>query len=320
MAIQKTYKLHSVRYEQTSPATIDVVIPAVESIETSIEADIEREIMPQDIYSRSAILRTPNLGSTFATKALKTALDIADLGLGGGCLSDNTTITLYFAQYDCKAILAGANHLSYKIDRGIIVPRTLQANHAADAVLTYGITAVGDSGGNAPFEKSSNVALPTYADTGDRWSMHIAQVNGAAVTAKKSIGIEFGARIETEGADDEVFDTLAMLTSVLPVVTIGGVNPEWFSDGFTGSTGLLIPFEGEKIAHADSSFTLKRRVGGEFNPVNAIEFAFGGPAYFSNPVSGQGVQLATSELRVEPIAIGANDPITIDTTIDLTPP
>jgi hypothetical protein len=308
MAIPAVYKLYAVRYQDTG-IPIDVVIPAMMSGEATTQAEIEREVLPGSIHPKTSIFRLTQAALNFETKQVRAALN--GLGLSAQCMSATQTLTLYFALYDCNKIVTAGPHLAYAINRGVLFPRQLQANHQADAMIGYGVVAVYD-GSNAPIVRSEPASLPDIAPADDdshRWHLYTSTINGQVAVGKKTFSIDWTANVQTDGADNEDYDSVAVLDSLLPQVSLGGVDPTWFHSGATPSDGLQIPLAGLTISRSNTEVVLKKR---NVVPATAehIDLQFGGPAHFPTIISAQNQQLPTTQFRVDPIQEGANLPVT----------
>lgn len=311
MALTNIWKLHSIMLVDGDASPTHQYIGSLSDLSMPIDANVVRDLTAGNIYATAGRIEFRSQGLTFTTMMVKKAIDL--VGLGGICFpvapaGQWDKIRVYLAKMDCGAPASGAVHREITLHKGAMVPTNLTVDHQGDLALSYQILGVYD-GTNNPATVLDNVTLPgagNFSDQVYRWTMHTAQINGVAMLGKKSINIDFGATTQTEGADSDPADSVAMIQSVLPIVTINGVLPTWFD---TLSVGAM----GSSVAHADSDVLFQRR---DTTGVTAehIKISFAGPAYFDNLAQGNATDPARTSVRVEPVEDSSgNAPLVIDT-------
>lgn len=202
--------------------------------------------------------QSPTMG--FSTFSIKDAIDL--VGLLGYDIAANVAGFTQYAQAhaDGGTRSAGATHKSYQSLKGMLVPRTLSVDHQGDAVLTVEGVVTWDGAAALPVIVSDAVALPAgLPGDVDRFTLGPALLGGITFTAKRSLSIDFGLGLVPEGADSDIWPTFASIRRRAPSLTLGGIDPDWFSE----ASGIGL--EGLLANNASTSvFLRKRKLGGTF--------------------------------------------------------
>jgi len=325
MAVDYIYKVHSIEYVPlTDPVTpplsgdpdLTPTVAALTSVSMPVQANVTREVQAGDIFATSGRIEFTSVDLSFTTNMAQKLLQI--VGIDGLCMDPLVGhLNVYVARYECNGPSAGAVHRRYTITKGLFFLQSINTEHQGDATVSAQIRAVYEDGGGDPVSVTDNVALPNATQIGDlsgRWTLHEGthnSVNGNAVSRKRSLNIDFGVSTSTQGADSDTFDSFASIDSVLPVVTVQGVDPRWFD-----TLGLTI--DGKAVTHANTSFILRKRDGaGGFIADNVtdahIRIRANGPAYYDQLLNGNSTDAATMSFRVEAIqAANGDTPLMID--------
>lgn len=284
------------------------VIHGVTSMSIRANSEIQKETSSGSVYADTIHLQTVRPVATFSTFDLPQAIDT--LGLLGKCIIADGThpgISLFGQKQTCAGVASGSVHDEYLIKAGIVVPRTLSVDHRGNAQLTYEIYAAYD-GTNAPVLRNASVALPTYASVG-RWTMHDLRFDNAApLEGKRNISIDFNPGILQEGADSEQYESVVSLSSLMPRVTVTGVDTSWF----TTVAGIL----GDQVSHATTFVRLRKR-DVDIATAEHVVINFNGLVTWDTLFDGNSDSPATCSLACDVNYDGTNAPIAAQTAQSL---
>ena len=131
----------------------------------------------------------------------------------------------------------GSGGRSVAVATGVIYPTALRCDHKGDATLD--VTAVvTSSDGNSPFVFSTSV---TVANDNVRWTIPASFTwCGVTVGQIKSIEIDFGITVETEGDGSALWPSIAHIGQRHPKFTVTTTNLALISS-FSGRTGRPDP-------------------------------------------------------------------------------
>jgi len=322
MALDKIWKVHSIERVPDSGAPLtptNDTIAALTSVSMPVQASVQRQVDAGHIFATTGHIDFESVDLQFTSMMAEAMINL--IGVRGRCIKQpgGETINVYVAQYGCDGPLAGDVHRRYSMNTGILFPNTATCDHRGNLAISATMRAVFEGTGTGPVTISDGVNLPSAAQIGDqsgRWSMHSGtktQVNAKDVTNKRNINIDFGISTSTQGADSEVFDTFASLDSVLPVVSVQGVDPTWFDT-------VELTINGKEVTHANTRIPFRKRdgAGGYIDDATAvhIEVTAHGPAYFPDLLSGNGTDPASTSLRIEPVEDSSgNSPLIINTGV-----
>ena len=255
MGVSATYRLHSIVLDQDGSAGLGpVLLRGLTSKEITSDSEVVQDLTGSSVLPTSARVIRRNAGLNFSSFDLDTVLRTIPLtGVCGG-ITD-----VYFALHDCGGIPSGAVHKRYRIRGTAIALDNLTAAHQGDATISGRVLAVGD-GVNAPVEVAfstlpnpSGFAGYVLADGETaRWYMREATTNGVLTTGKQNFNLNYNPTISSVGADGEDYDTWTTIDSVLPEITVDGINLNWFNL-------LGFNFEGDSVEHLDTIFNFAKR-------------------------------------------------------------
>ena len=328
MAVQDVYKLHSIEFDDaSSPTTFAFGSMANGSMPT--DSEVVREQNAGRIFpSHSHVaFRAANINLT--TWNIGTAL--WKLGTEGICIATATGppakrgVSVYVARYTCNSI-AASGHVRYTAPKGLVHPTTLSVDHQGNCQLGIMVVGVSEDGVNEPLIKEEGVTLPDLTASYDisgqahneaaRWTMDQTTVRGIALLQKKSINIEWGAQVQSEGADSEGFDTWSSLNSMLPTIRFVGIDPHWWRAASPGPAGPVDNLGGSRALHANTSLYFRKR---EVTPATTehVLISAGGTLMMDDAFNVTGNDVGRSNMRLDTIEDGANKPlaITVNTAI-----
>lgn len=276
------------------------------------------------LYATVAYLENVSPVGSFTTLNLKRAIEV--IGLTAKCITNDTNpgIHQYFQLQGCEGPEAGAVHRRYTTGKGVLYPRSLSVDHRGDAEMVYELATVYD-GQNDPVAVTENVALPAVTDDDDRYTMSQFDIAGITfdtdhaadpqydseteVIGKRSINIDFQPTVSSAGADSELYDSVQSITSVLPLITVTGVDIKWFKT-------VAEAIGRDKSTAADITFYMSRR-----NSLPAalehIRFQTQGFISWDSIVSGTPTEASTASFQISCISEGGNIPIigTVDVAL-----
>ncbi|MFZ5785119.1 MAG: hypothetical protein ACOY3Y_01645 [Acidobacteriota bacterium] len=268
-----------------------------------------------DVYARFLALYAQKIAPGFTTTAIAAALGLC--ATTGASLADMTGGLKLYAQKhaDGGTRTAGAAHRSYGFARGILLPRQLTVSHQGDATLSYDAVIVSADGINAPMTITDATALPASAvGPSERFTLGPVTVGGVALSQKTQLQIDFGIDAVAEGADSDIWDTLASIREIQSTIRITGSDPEWLK-----STN--IPLEGKAATHLNTSIYLRKRAHGGTFVAGAteehIKITADGLAYVDQVMSASGNNPSETTLVIATRYDGTNAPLVVDTAAAL---
>jgi hypothetical protein len=284
----------------------------VRSMSINANPTVRKEVATGSKFAASASLENLAPVANFTTTHLKQAIDF--LGVSGKCIESDGThpgFDIYVQLQGCEGPESGSVHRRYRIEKGIIVPRTLSVDHRGDAAMTFDVLATYD-GVNDPIEVTDAVAipatsLPATVGKDDRYTMDKMLFAGSDVEGKRSINIDFGSQTTSEGADSLPFDTVQAITAILPVLTVTGVDIKWLA--------TILDMRGESVLNASpiDVYLKKRNVAAA--TAEHIRLRSQGLANWDNFLTAQPDSPSTAAFRVDLLEEGANAPIAVNTAI-----
>lgn len=241
------------------------------SATSSANTEVESEQSAASTLADNATLKRIRPTIQFTTHDLKAAIDA--FGLFGKCIvadANDEGLAFYGQKQGCTGPESGSVHDKYLLQNALVVPNSLSVSHQGNVALTYDVYTRYD-GTNAPVVFTQNNALPTITlGPVGRWGMYqmtVGTSSAADVTGKRDIRLDFGASVTQEGADSEIQDSVVSLSSLLPVLSVRGVDTSWFS--------TVAPLAGAATSWTYTKLILKRRDKGLSDATN-LTMSFNG--------------------------------------------
>lgn len=227
------------------------VVGGMQNAAINTGTEVRQETSSGEVFARWAAIVAQNPGLAFTTVDLDGALGL--IGATGLDLETSNAIAYAQKRATGSTRAAGASHRSYTIVSGIGVRRQLTADHQGDATIGCELIAGWDTE-NDPILIADGISLPELPAQADqyRYGLGPAEVAGIAIAHKKSMAIDFGTQVRPEGGESDVWPTHVSIDSILPTITIRGVDPEWLK-----STN--IPLTGKSGTQANTTIYLRRR-------------------------------------------------------------
>lgn len=314
--VTRKHNIYAVNFNDESDTQIAGIVDQNLRFDHTVRAEgSSGTIYPQHISNVGT-----RFGGSFSTLHLKSALTAIQTGSPPLALFIRSAGLLatgfeFFAQAhaDGGSRATGANHRSYTVKKGLIYCDRLSASHQGDALLTCGVLPTWD-GTNDPIAYADGASVPTLVADDQRYTLGPVTVAGIVIPQVRSIELNFGIQVSTEGADSELYDRFASVVQVRPVLVLRGIDVTWWASAIIPTLGIL-------GSAANTKIYLRRRTsgGGLDSDVTAthIKLVIPGYSIIGDPFSGRGTDAAETSIMLTARYDGTNAPIvaTIDTAI-----
>lgn len=258
-----------------------------------------------DVSFLANMQETPVL--SFTSTAVKTVLDLVAVGV----LAVGTVVNQYFAHLATTASgrAASAAHTKLTINDGLIVCRTIEAQHNQPATITVEIYATYD-GTNNPFVKAvANTALPSSSLAAvELFTLGPVKI-GSTLIDTQSVSLDPGITVFLLGKSGEPWNRLAAMNKRKVRATVTSLDP------------ALLTAVGEVGGSQTSPIVFLQKVDKNATRVAAataehIGFTFPKGFAYPGPMGGSEGSVATYQAMLCPAdEDGTNAPVTLDTTM-----
>jgi hypothetical protein len=244
----------------------------------------------------------------FSTLATLQALTVA--GLTGANIADMTGGLCLYAQKhaDGSTRASGANHRKFAFTRGILAPSRLSVGHREDATIDYQAVVVSTDGSTSPLTITDDIAVPAIVADGGRFCLGGFKIGTYTLTGVRQMTLDFGIDMVPEGADSDIYDTIASVREVNSRFTFRGINTQWLKS-------TAIPISGKAAVHADTILYLRKRddAGIFISDATAehIKMTAAGYAVVQNAFDASGNEAAECDLTLVTRYDGTNLPIVL---------
>jgi len=306
------HRAHSVKLDADAQSSTPVIVPDITSQDLTPNAQQVAEITGSRTRpSHSAVTEIKPVFnfSSFALEALFDVLGVAGLPVDS---DTDSGVTMFLAAIDDYGdTVAGSNHQSYLMKKGIVAPRRLTVDHRGEAQLECTGYAI-QKATNDPIVVSATAALPTITVTSKRWTLGPIDLAGTVLTDYTGIDVDFGLQIDPIGVQSDVYDKYIGVKNQTPSVTIRGISPGWF-----GSS--IIPLGGKVVTHANSNFFLRKRTqdGDHFvanGTAEHIKLTYAGITAVGDAVRVEATRVNETTVRVAAIEdTSGNSPLIVTT-------
>ena len=241
-----------------------------------VDVNVRREVAAGFAHPYAGIIDFNSVDLNFVTKQIDDIIPVIvtdnALGFAFGSGKTVTGINVYLAKWECNAP-ASSGHRLITLHEGCFAPSTLSVDHRGDLQMGCTLKCVSpDGGATSPWTINDAASLPalTAAKLAARWKMsEKCLINNVAVTGKTSINVDFGAQLDTVGADGESANSRAVLRQMAPTVTVQGLHPTW-AEAVMAILGATVQHSGVGIGIAGSSWV----------PMTATDPAAGADTHF----------------------------------------
>jgi hypothetical protein len=244
------------------------------------------------VYNMFGAIKSGAPAGKVSTTDIKRILDA--VGVAGMTISDEALVTMYFMARANGATLSAADsgkHQSALISNGMLIPRTLSADHQGTAKLDLDIIATTD-GVIDPITYTHNADLPAAIQAAGVYTLGPIKLNTTVVEGVSNVNLDFGLTANAEGRDSDIFPSFVSVEKIQPVLTV--------STQHVDLAGTLT-MEGKHYTSSQVVIYLRKRAeGGTFvadATAEHIKITLGKCLVFAGQISGEPKQMA---LRIVP--------------------
>jgi hypothetical protein len=259
MGISRLTTLSAVKLDPDVLAGTSVTLGGIRRQMVRSGIDVRQESTSGAIYSQWQSVYAGAPMAEFGTVSLKRALDV--VGTTGVAIAATsfTGVTFYGnSKSEGGGRQSGANHVSYNIKEGMLIPRRINVSHQGDAELSLEALATFD-GTNAPVIQSNSASLLTGIADDQRYSIggvQLGTINGDKITVAQisNLEIDFGINASAEGSDSDIYPTFACINDIpRPTIRITTSDPRLLvlANG--------IPLHGKDLNSSYTKIVLRKR-------------------------------------------------------------
>jgi hypothetical protein len=261
--VTRLHNNDAVKIDPDSFAGTPVILGGITRVGLRINSQVQAMPTTGEAYARFIALYGQKVVPTFETVHVARALTNCALsGLKIAAASAGTGLTTYQKSIAEGGIrTSGANHDTHNFKEGLLYPTGIEVDHQGDARISYDLCCTYD-GTNNPVVIATGVSLPTAPTDTERFTLGPVTLGGVAFTQHTGYSINFGIKVNSEGAESDIWDTFCWIENVEPTITIRGVDKKWFDAAFVPLTGLA-------MTHANTKLYLKKRAAGGTFVANA---------------------------------------------------
>lgn len=291
------------------------LLGGISDVSLNTGTEVRGEISSGDIYARikSTVAQKPS--ASWTTRNIAASLNAVPL-LGKKIADLAGGLQLFGQQHaEGGTRTAGLFHKKYVMVEGLVFHGGMSVEHQGDAVINTTALITYD-GTNNPIIPSELSAVPSGLTDSERFSLGPVTINGVTMTGVKSVEFAFGINAATEGVDGEIWDRFSSIRTIEPVLTLRGVDPDWFK------AAGAVPLIGGPGTHANTVLYLRKRIaGGTFvldGTAQHIKITAAGLAFIETPLDVSGSESAETTLVMPLQFDGTNAPMVINTASAIT--
>lgn len=239
--MQPLYVLHAVQVGTTT-------ISGVTGHSANTGSRVQSEALDGNYAGRAAYMTGQEPKADFSTKNLLGAIStlgtvVKSIGTLGGLK--------LFLQAVTGPDTASSGAVRVLTD-GLIFPSRLSASQGGDAEISYETAIVQ---GSSPVVDPQTGTLPTITAAPPVYTLGPCWIGGVRMEGLKSVELSFGVSAMTEAVDGAIRPTRVGIQAFNPVLTVTGIEPDWF-----GEAG--IPLDGKIATQANTIISLQQRKHG----------------------------------------------------------
>jgi len=270
-------------------------IGGITAVDNGIDNEIRDEPASGELTARIQALVAQGFRPTFTTREIAAAL--AATGTISCSLAASPLKT--FAQAgDDDGRRAATGHVQFHYQHGILVPQSLDCSHQGDCSISYQAIVTWD-GTHDPLVISTSASLPAIS-AASLWTLKSATLGGVSIPQLQNVQIQFGVRAQGEGADSDIWATIASIAAVQPVVTVTA-----------SKIAALLPVIG---ATGTVSVTFRERADGGTFSGRELTLSGSGMAVFSKPFGANGGRHGDNSIEARLKYDGTHDPLVVTTS------
>lgn len=289
------------------------VIGGITRQSAQVGAEIISQVENGENWSTHIAVAGLNPRMSFSTRDIRTAL--ATIGAGGLCIDNdggvNYGMRMAFRQRSCVGTAAGSVHRTITVGDGIMFPTSLSCDHQGDASLSVDVIPISSDGVTdaQTISDVGNLDTVVTATRDDQYTLYSLTIGSATVTGFTGVDISFGVNGRADGAMSDPYPTVASVPSVMPSITVRGLDLTWVKN-----SAAVCVLSGEPITHGNTSLVLKNRSDVIGSAVH-MAFTLNGIVYpdVIGDASGEGNGTCTIMLR-GCSADGTTAPLVVNTT------
>lgn len=306
MPVERKHSLYGVMIDAT-------LIGGITAQNVSTGTEVQTEPTSGEVYSRFQAVTGQKPTASFTTKAIEAA--IVKTGVIGWDMSTGDGLSLWAGKWADGASRA-ATGTKYTLNGGILAPQSLSADHQGDATLSYQATIVYD-GTNVPIVLLHEQTLPSDITDDERFTLGPVKIGGITLTHVRSLELSFGLEVVSDGSDSDIWDTFAAVQSINPVLTLRGIDLEWYKTDRIPPAAKGPPVTLGRLGIHDASTAIylrKRAAGGGYVADGSnehIKLSMDGLAYIDAPMDASGQEAAEITLTMPLKYDGSNTPVKI---------
>lgn len=294
--------------------SVDMGTAQLPASDTQVEhgLDVQNEPSSGNVFSRFASIRAGKPGASWTSFAVGRALDVTGVTGANIAVLSATGINLFAQKIaDTGQPLAGSVHRKYAIGAGLVVPVSISGDHQGNYAIKLEAAPISPDGIIAPIIESDSQAVPATPADDTRFTLGAVTLGGVLLPRVRSVEINLGISVTTEGGDSDIFDTEAWIQSIVPTITIKGIDPEWLN-------AANIPRLGKAGTHANTKLYLRKRLRhGTFVPdgtAEHISITADGLIVVDTPLDANTGSPAETSVTMHCTFDGTNTPLVIDTS------
>ena len=317
MAISNVWKPFGIRLNH---ATTNVLVVGLTDHSLNPNLTVNKRMGAGSVNITTVYNTSQTARFTGTTLMVEQLLDvISTTGICFGAGETYTSIDLIWQRHSCGGI-DSMNYRNVNVLRGKIFPTTMSCDFQGDLSLGFTIEAISNDGSASPLSAPSDAnGAPTEFDQAfkaiadRRWTMHDSEIGDLTFDHKKTVSLDFGNDVQTDGADGSAHHDFSWINGHAPVLTATGLNLTWWNGLNLSATGAIVDHNGTP-ATANTVFFFKRRDAATPGTNEHIAVMMGGMAHVSQFAQGSHTDPAQATVQID--GAEANDgtvPLVIDT-------
>ena len=308
--VTRLYNNDAVKIDPDSFAATPVILGGITRVGLRINNQIVAMPTTGEAYARFIALYGQKVAPAFETLQVAKALTNCALsGLKISAATVGTGLTTYQKKIAEGGIrTSGANHDTHNFKEGLLYPTGIEVDHQGDARITYDLCCTYD-GTNNPVVIAVNQNLPTPPTDLERFTLGPLTLGNVAFAQHTGYSINFGIKVNAEGAESDIWDTYCWIDTVEPTITIRGIDKKWFDAAAIPLTGLVMTQANTKL------YLRKRAAGGTYvadGTAEHIKMTMAGVATVETAWEAGPTGKGTVSIKLDTNWDGTNLPIVIN--------
>lgn len=315
MSVPQIHKISAVSISPDALGGDSVIVTGIRNSRVTPNLNYVREVTTGQAWAHfGALYSATPMGSFSTLDIARAGAAIQMQGLNLTAASEDGT-TFYGVKTEDGAVrVAGSNHVGFNLTKGIMVIRSITADHQGDAQMDIE-THVTYDGTNEPFTEIDDSPLPTIPDDTHRYTLGqvaLGTESGNMITlnGKTRVEIDFGVRVVVDGSDSDKYPTHCYIDFVEPTIRITTLDVLKFAS--------IIPMTGKLVDSSHTAIFFRKRSKSTTSGFVAsgtaehVKFVpYDGLAYHTSIIEGSSNGHATAVIEIPLIGTGADFPIAV---------